>query len=142
LSWKKTPFVQGARVRGAGCDCETLIEAYLLGIGAAGDITTAVYSTDWFCHTTEEKYFNELSRYAKCKWEGRCIGTPPALPGDIAIFRTARSPVYNHGCIITGWPRSIHAFDHENGVSESRPGLHYLTAHRDMAIFDPWSLEC
>ena len=53
LSWRGTRFVQGARVRGAGCDCETLIEAYLIEIGVTDSITTAVYSCDWFRHCTQ-----------------------------------------------------------------------------------------
>lgn len=142
LTWKGTPLVQDARVLGAGCDCRTIVEAYLIAIGVATEIKTEHFAHDWFCHTTEEKYFNELSKYAKCKWKGVCRGTPPALPGDIAIFRVATSHVYNHGCIVIGWPRTLHAFE-QRGVTESRPSLHHLTAHRPMAIFDPWSKsEC
>lgn len=135
-AWLNTPYIKGARIRGAGCDCETLIEAYLIEIGAATGFDLPVYSQDWFCNTEEECYRNELSKVATCVWEGRCLGTPPAQPGDIAIFRVAGSRVYNHGAIVTEWPRSIHAFD--VGVRELRPALHPLTSHREMAVFDPW----
>ena len=136
MTWMDTPYIKGARVRGAGCDCETLIEAYLIEVGAAEEIVTGLYSGDWFCHANREIYFEGLSKYAACTWQGQCLGTPPVQPGDIAIFRAAGSKVYNHGCIITGWPRALHSFD--VGVRESRPALHPLTAYMDMAVFDPW----
>jgi cell wall-associated NlpC family hydrolase len=141
LTWKGTPYVTGGRVRGAGCDCATLISEYLIGIGAAAEVPLFTYAQDWFCHTADERYFDELSKYAKCIWEGRCVGTPPAQPGDLAIFRVAGSKVYNHGCIVTGWPRALHCFNRDSGVIESRPALHSLISHHDMAIFDPWALH-
>lgn len=137
LAWKGTPYVKGARIRGVGCDCETLLEAYLIAIGAAGSFDhLPLFQQDWFCHTTEEKYRDELAQYATCTWEGRCIGTPPALPGDIAIYRVVGSKVYNHGGIIIGWPKAIHAYG-DRGVCETRPALHPLTAYREMAVFSP-----
>jgi len=133
-AWIGTPYVKGARIRGAGCDCETLLEAYLIEIGAAKEFDLPVYSQDWFCNTTEERYRDELAKYATCTWEGRCVGTPPALPGDIAIYRVVGSKVYNHGGIVTSWPKAIHAYG-DQGVCETRPALHPLTTHKEMAIF-------
>jgi cell wall-associated NlpC family hydrolase len=135
--WKGTPYVKGARIPGAGVDCETLIEAHLIALGLATVFDLPVYSQDWFCNTAVEEYFDQLSKYATCTWEGRCLGTPPAEPGDIAIYRVVGSRVYNHGSIVTAWPRAIHAFD--KGVFETRPALHPLTSHREMAIFSPWA---
>lgn len=135
LSWEGTPYVTGARVKGAGIDCATFLAEYLIEIGAAPAIELFVYAQDWFCNTEKELYFDELSKYATCVWEGRCLGTPPAQPGDIVLFRVAKSRLYNHGAIITGWPRALHAFESE-GVRESRPALHPLTAHMEMAVFD------
>lgn len=144
-SWKGTPYVTGACVCQGGCDCATLIKGYLLGIGAAAEIALFTYAQDWFCHTAEERYFDELSKYAVCTWQGRCIGTPPVQPGDIALFRcnlsTGPSPRYNHGCIILDWPRALHTFK-KDGVSECRPSLHPLTAGTEMAIFSLWESSC
>jgi cell wall-associated NlpC family hydrolase len=135
-AWLGTPYVKGGRIKGAGVDCETLLEAYLIEIGAASEFDLPVYSQDWFCNTEEEHYRDELAKYATCTWEGRCIGTPPAKPGDIAIYRVVGSRLYNHGSIITLWPKAIHAF--EKGVFETRPAIHPLTTHKDMAIFSPF----
>jgi cell wall-associated NlpC family hydrolase len=136
LIWKGTPYVTGGRVPGAGCDCATLLAEYLIAIGASTRDELGVYSQDWFCHATEERYRLTLEKHAALAWEGICMGTPPARPGDVAIYRVVGSKVYNHGSIITGWPKALHAF-HER-VAEVRPALHPLTAHREMAIFDPW----
>lgn len=141
MLWVGTPYITAGRILGMGCDCATLLSEYLIGIGATDEIPLFTYAQDWFCHTTEERYFNELSKYAKCVWEGKCLGTPPARPGDIAVFRVADSKVYNHGAIIIDWPQAIHAFDNKQ-VSVSRPALHPLTSHREMAIFDPWEGRC
>jgi len=95
-------------------------------------------SNDWFCHAAEEKYENALLKYAALKWEGICAGTPPAQPGDIAMYRVVNSQLFNHGSIVLGWPHAVHAF--AKGVAKTRPSLHSLTSHQPMAIFDPWGL--
>lgn len=142
-SWKGTPYVFGARVKGAGCDCGSFVAQWFVECGLANEEdlsnlhTVGVFGHDWFCNTGQELYFDELARHARCIWQGQCAGTPPAKPGDVAIFRVAGSKIFNHGCIITGWPRALHAFD--KGVCESRPAIHPLTSHQDMALFDPWA---
>jgi cell wall-associated NlpC family hydrolase len=142
-TWAGTPYVRGGRVRGAGVDCGTLLAEYLVGIGAcpSEEMDALIerlgfLSNDWFCHAAEEKYENELAWFAPLKWEGVCAGKPPALPGDIAMYRVVGSRLFNHGSIILGWPRALHAFSQR--VAEARPALHPLTAHMPMAIFDPW----
>ena len=142
-TWAGTPYVRGGRIRGAGVDCGTLLAQYLVGIGRCPEpemdaliAELGFLSNDWFCHAAEEKYEQALQRFAPLKWEGVCAGTPPAEPGDIAMYRVVGSPLFNHGSIVLGWPRALHAF--QQGVSECRPALHPLTAHMPMAIFDPW----
>ena len=143
LCWDGTPYVTGGRVIHAGCDCATLLSEYIVGIGRTSEIPLFTYAQDWFCHTAEERYFNEVSKYAELVWEGRCIGTPAeARPGNLALFRaniaSGPTPRYSHGCIVTEWPRALHAF-HDRGVTEMRPALLPLTAHAEMAIFDPFT---
>lgn len=142
-TWKDTPYVRGGRIRGVGCDCGTLLAEYLVGIEACpvAEMDQLIedlgfLSNDWFCHTAAEKYEAALLRYAALKWEGVCAGMPPAEPGDVAMYRVARSRLFNHGSIVLGWPRALHAFSQR--VAEVRPALHPLTSHMPMAIFDPW----
>jgi|SRR6185437_13544580 len=142
-TWAGTPYVRGGRIRGAGVDCGTLLAEYLVAIGvvSAPEMDALIehlgfLSNDWFCHAAAEKYEQALSCYARLKWEGACAGTPPAEPGDIAMYRVVGSRLFNHGSIVLGWPRALHAF--KERVAECRPALHPLTSHQPMAIFDPW----
>jgi cell wall-associated NlpC family hydrolase len=143
-SWIKTPYVRGGRIKGVGCDCGTLLAEYLVETGACPEEAMdaliedlGFLSNDWFCHAAAEKYMASLIKYAPLRWEGVCMGTPPAEPGDIAMYRVVGSERFNHGSIILGWPRAVHAFS--TRVAEVRPTLHPLTSHQHMAIFNPWA---
>ena len=135
-SFLGTPYRLGGRIKGVGVDCATLLAEYLIEIGAAAREDLGVYSHDWFCHATEERYKLSLLRHAREVMTGVAAGTPAARPGDLVLFRVARSRLYNHGAIVTAWPRGVHAYDRE--VSELDVTRHALTAHAEMAIFTPW----
>jgi cell wall-associated NlpC family hydrolase len=145
-AWVGTPYVRGGRIQGVGCDCGTILAEYLVAIGACPreemdqllqDL--GFLSNDWFCHAAAEKYEQALLRYAALKWEGPCIGIPPAEPGDIAMYRVVGSQLFNHGSIIVGWPYAVHAF--QKRVAIARPAIHPLTSHQPMALFDPWGKQ-
>ena len=138
-TWLKTPYVLGGRVKGAGCDCGTLLAEYLIEIGAAckEDLQAlGFYTHDWFCHTSNERYLAGLMRHARKTAETICRLGVEAAPGSLVLFRVARSKVFNHGGIVTAWPRMVHASS--SGVAEQSAADHWLTGHREMAIFDPW----
>jgi cell wall-associated NlpC family hydrolase len=135
-AWIGTPYVLGAHVRGAGVDCATLIAEYLIECGFAQREDLGIYSHDWFCHTSEERYVRGLLRHSVQTIEGICRGAVEAAPGDIALFRVVRSRVYNHGAIVTEWPLGVHAFGER--VSEVDLTKHRITGFQEMAIFDPW----
>ena len=136
-TWIGTPYVLGGRLKGAGIDCATLLAEYLIEIGACQREALGFYSHDWFHHATEERYKYALLKHAKQIAETICIGTPNAGPGDIVLFKVARSRIYNHGAIVTAWPHGVHAFD--QSVAEVNLALHAALAHTEMAIFTPWS---
>jgi cell wall-associated NlpC family hydrolase len=147
-SWNGTPYARGGRIKGSegGVDCGTLLAEYLVGIGRCpvSEMDQLIeelgfLSNDWFCHAAVEKYMKALEKYAAKKWEGVCVGTPPALPGDIAMYRVVDSELFNHGSIIVSWPYAMHAFDKR--VAKTRPRLHPLTANMPMALFDPFQRE-
>jgi hypothetical protein len=71
--------------------------------------------------------------------KGMCHGGLKARPGDLALFKVARSRVYNHGAIVTEWPRGVHA--QREGVREVDLSRHHLTAYHEAAIFNPWGDE-
>jgi len=147
LTWEGTPYYRGGRIKGprGGVDCGTLLAGYLVDIGRCPPAEMdalldelGFLSNDWFCHAETEKYLDALAKYAAPRWLGICRGTPPAQPGDIALYRVNGSKRFNHGSIILGWPRALHAFSER--VAVARPALLSLTSHAEMAIFDPWGI--
>jgi cell wall-associated NlpC family hydrolase len=135
-AWLGTPYDLRGRVRGAGADCATLLAEYLIEIGAADRIELGIYSQDWFCHASDERYMVRLMRYAKQTAECICRGTIDARPGTLALFRCVKSKRYNHGAIVTEWPWGIHAVDPQ--VQRADLTAHHLTGFHEMALFDPW----
>ncbi len=138
-SWVGTPYHLKARIKGAGADCGTLLAEYLIECGLCERIDLGNYSHDWFCHTSNELYMLRLMRLARKTLEGIARPGLNAAPGSLALFRVAGSPVFNHGAIVTKWPFAVHAVYPK--VEESDMSKHCLTAYKEVAFFDPWSLD-
>jgi cell wall-associated NlpC family hydrolase len=141
-SFLKTPYALGAHLKGAGVDCATLLGLYLIEIGAATEeiwVQAGLYSHDWFLHASRERYIEVLKKYAAPTWEGVCRSDSPALPGQIVTFKSAGSKKFNHGAIVTSWPRGIHAAI--GGVREVNLAAHPLSAFKPMDVFDPFPPE-
>jgi hypothetical protein len=136
-TWLETPYVLSGRIKGAGCDCATLLAEFLIECGFSQREDLGLYSHDWFQHTNDERYLLRLIRHAPKMLETVCAGTVDAKPGSLALFRAVDGRLYNHGGIITKWPFIVHAT--ADGVKESNAVTYWLTAHRAIAIFDPWS---
>jgi hypothetical protein len=140
-SWLNTPYRLGGRVKGAGCDCGSIIAEYLIEIGRCtreelGDL--GYYTHDWFQHTRDERYLLRLIRHAPKILETVCMAKIAAEPGSLALFRSVDGRLYNHGGIVTKWPYLVNAT--VDGVKESNTLNFWLTAECPVAIFDPWSL--
>lgn len=134
-----TPYVLAGRVKGAGVDCATLLLLYLIEIGAVDPRDLALmgpYRHDWFHNTTNERYLNSLMRFGRLVAETVCIGAARPQAGNVVLFKVARSKIFNHGAIVTEWPKGIHA--EQKGVREVDLASHWLTGQRAMDIFDPW----
>jgi hypothetical protein len=133
----------GGYVKGAGVDCATFIACYLQECGFAkrSDFdSVGIYGHDWFCHTTSERYLSQLMRHVQKTMDTLCVPkVAAALPGSIVLFKAVRSRVFNHGGIVTEWPFILHAST--KGVMKANATHHFLTARREMAIFDPWSAD-
>ena len=140
-SYIKTPYVLGGRLKGAGVDCATLLGLYLIEIGFASADEMwgglASYSGDWFLHTGNERYLRSLVRFGAASAETICRADHAPQPGDIALFKVAKSRVFNHGAIVTAWPYGVHAC--ADGVRESNLATHRLTAYKPMDVFDPFA---
>lgn len=139
-SFVDTPYVLGGRLKGAGVDCATLLGLYLIEIGAApADLWKALdgYHHDWFLHSASERYLRGLMRFGFDAAHSLCRADSKAEPGDLVLFRVVQSKVFNHGAIVTAWPRGVHAG--ADGVHEITLTTHKLTAFRPMEVFDPFA---
>lgn len=138
-SWKGTPYHLGGRVKGAGVDCGTLIAEVLIACELVPREDLGVYSHDWFCHTDSEKYLFRLIRHAAKTMEGVAYPSTRVEPGNIVLSKVVGSRVYNHGGIVTNWPRVIQAVD--PAVNEVDVTTDPLWCAQKIAIFDPWRKE-
>jgi len=143
-----TPYVLGGRKKGAGVDCATLLGEYLIEIGRTTEVSLIEagfykecgaghsYSHDWFLHTTRQDYMRGIMMFGKLVAETICRPGETPEPGFIVLFKSVNSERFNHGAIVTSWPRGIHACD--GLVRESNLGAHRLTAYKSMDVFDPF----
>jgi cell wall-associated NlpC family hydrolase len=134
-----TPYVLGGRLKGAGVDCGTLLGLYLIDIGVVTDALwerVGLYSHDWFQHASRERYLRALLELGKLTSEFVCRTDAVAQPGDLVLFRVVGSKLFNHGAIVTAWPRGIHA--QADGVREVNLVTHRLTGYKPICVFDPF----
>lgn len=139
LSWRGTPYVLGGRVKNAGVDCATLIAEVLIACGLAERDELGVYSHDWFHHSETDRYMLRLLRHANKTMELIAYRSTVILPGNIILTRVADSRVWNHGAIVTAWPKLVHAT--RPGVQEVDASRHPMWSHQEIAVFDPFAKE-
>ncbi len=103
MTWLKTPYHSGARIKGVGVDCgQILIAVYeAAGVLQPGECNPGDYIPDRHLHRSEEKYLEWINRYCE-----RVDGAPE--PGDIAMFHFGRSN--SHSAIVIKWPLVLHAY--------------------------------
>jgi cell wall-associated NlpC family hydrolase len=110
-AWVGTPYHTGARLRGIGADCLTVIVGAFENAGLIPRIETLPhYPADWHMHSDEPLYENGIARFCDdapgCG--GGMGGGAAPLPGDIVLFKYGRQ--FAHGAIVTAWPLLVHAF--------------------------------
>lgn len=143
LSWVGTPYHMGGQVKGAGADCATLLLCVWRACGIVPpeiaefrDDNGNPFQSDWFQHTSAEKYLRHLLRFAHKTAEAVSFPTLEAKPGNIVLTRAVRSRVFNHGGIVVKWPRIVHAVD--PAVQECDATSHCLWSHQAVVVFDPF----
>jgi cell wall-associated NlpC family hydrolase len=143
-SFVGTPYHKNGRIKGVGVDCATFIfcaykEAGLVSAeeeGIFSDPSIVPTSQDWFCNTDEDKYMKRILRHAHKVAEGVSYPSLRAEPGNIALTRAVRSKVFNHGGIVTRWPKVVHAVDPI--TEEADASSHALWAFQEVVILDPF----
>jgi NlpC/P60 family putative phage cell wall peptidase len=94
-SWIGTPYVHQASVKGAGSDCLGLLRGVWRELHGAEPEAAPPYSPDWAEATGEETLYKALARHLSE------IELSALAPGDIALFRMARTGPAKH-CGVVG----------------------------------------
>ncbi len=93
-TWLGTPYHPHARIKGAGCDCATLLlEVFNINEDVGH------YSPERHFHSSEEQYLGWLNKF------GEEVDTPE--PGDVAIFKIGRC--FSHSAIVVDKKTLIHS---------------------------------
>lgn len=143
-TWLLTPYHKNGRLKGVGVDCATLLFCVYQACGLIPQGSEGIFDDerivpvgqDWFCNTTEERYMRLVLKYARKVAESVCYPCLKALPGNLVLTRAVGSKVYNHGGLVTEWPKIIHAAD--PWVSEVDGSSDCLWDHQVVLILDPW----
>lgn len=120
LTWSGTIYHPNAQVKGAGCDCLTLVVAAFGPVVDYGPVPH--YSREWHLHKSDELYlqgtgpFKGILDYCievpgpEGEFDGVVGAQAPRspLPGDIVIWKFGRC--YSHGAIVVNWPTVMHAY--------------------------------
>lgn len=132
-----TPYLDNARIRGVGADCETFICEVFNAIGLFTAQNIPFVPSQWYLNTKEELYLKYLSRYA-AEYEftpGR--SSHPPQTGDIICVK--HRWVYAHGAIVLDWPNVIHCFP--PCVQISNVLFNPVFASGQIKFFNPWGVR-
>lgn len=119
-----TPYHPGARLKGVGIDCGTLLAEVYERAGIIPHMEIPHYPPDWNKQKKDEKYLEFILRH------GHLVPFERVKPGDVAVWKFALSR--SHGAIIVNWPVVIHATLREDKVWQCN-----VTDHLDYAGLDP-----
>lgn len=103
VTWLKTPYHSGARLKGVGVDCGQFLIGVFENAGylEPGECDPGYYPHEIHLHREEEKYLEWILKYCD-----PVEGDPQ--PGDIAMFRFGKSS--SHAAIVIDWPMVIHSY--------------------------------
>jgi len=136
-----TPYVLGARVKGAGIDCASFLGQCLIesGLATAESVYGGleVYHQDWHLHAPDERYMLRLLRHAQKAMEGVASKSSRIEPGNLLLCRAFGTRKYSHGGIVIKWPMILHAI--APCVRWADATRDPMWAHREIAVFDPFA---
>lgn len=130
-SWAGTPFHHNAAVKGAGCDCGSLMSAVFVGRSPIKDLPLGVYSSQWWVH-----FENEIIVNGMLERGFREITKEEIQPADVAVVKIARN--YAHSCIISEWPKVLHMNPVTSSLSENNILTFPLLSMRPTRYFSAW----
>ena len=101
-SWLGTPYHHGARVKGVGVDCGTLVAEVFTEAGVIPPVNISEYPHDFHLHRGEELYLGYVRKHCWEVLDRDTIGV-----GDIIIWKIGRC--FSHGGIYIGQGMMIHS---------------------------------
>ncbi|WP_460449448.1 NlpC/P60 family protein [Alsobacter sp. SYSU BS001988] len=104
-SWIGTPYVHGASLKGAGCDCLGLVRGVWRALHGDEPEPTPPYSPDWAEATGRDVLTLAAERHLDR------VPLERAEPGDVLLFRWRAGAPAKHLGVSTGGGRMIHAHD-------------------------------
>jgi cell wall-associated NlpC family hydrolase len=138
-AWLYTPYHKRGRIKGVGTDCGMFPYMVYRAFNLIPDLhdNCPTLEDDWFCHTTDQRYARIVERYFRrlIESQARREMLPEFLPGNLVLVQSFGSRVYNHGGIITAWPRVIHCSP-DLGVAEVDVAADPFWANYRIASYD------
>jgi len=110
LTWVGTPYHHAAKVKGGGTDCAMILIEVYSTVGLIENFTPEYYPMDWALHRGEERYLENVLKYAE-------ETTSPKI-GDIIVYKFGRC--ISHAGILIGDNQMVHAWMRSGDVSVSR----------------------
>lgn len=133
MSYCGTPYHHAARIKGVGIDCATMLVMAGHEAGLVEDITLPEYSPQWMLHRNEELYLQIIEQHCE-------EVEPPAMPGDIAIWKVGRT--FSHAAVVVEWPKIVHAVTGTKVTTDDAERLTWLRYEenkpRPMKLFSFW----
>lgn len=137
MTWQGTPYVRNGRIKGVGCDCGTFPSELYTSMQVLSVAEIGHFSSDWFKHTTNNRYLYEAMKHATLMAETRCFASMQgAQPGGLLLAKVVGSRVYNHSGVVVAWPHILHAIF--SGVCLVDASRDPMWAGKQIAIIDPW----
>lgn len=117
-TWKGTPYVPGARIKGVGADCGGIVyQTFNPEFGPFPPFPTL--PPDWALHHDTEHYLDFIMPFVQ--------QVEKPLPGDLSLFHLGQA--YAHAAILLDNSRYIHAW------GRLREGCVIETPERSMRAF-------
>lgn len=131
--WISTPYHDHGEIKGAGCDCATLLKCVFVEAGVIPPFEIGYYAPQFFLNQSEERYLGWVSKF------GREITLDQVRPGDIALYWIGKC--YAHGAVVIkpGWPNIIHAHYGSRCVLRGKgTAVHLGTPIKGVKYFTLW----
>lgn len=113
-AWIGTPYVHGASMRGAGCDCLGLVRGIWRDLHPDARLTVPAYGPDWAEAGAPDLLLAGLRRHL-------VQARGPMEPGQVLVFRLGSGGAAKHLGVLTGLAPAgafVHAYA-RHGVVES-----------------------